>query len=629
MMDDTYWEEAQASYEQRRQMFLEFSGSQTREGRTGFFSQISRLALGREPVDEASIREGLAFVDSRKDCCDFAVGGLVRILYRFRDSPLISRDLIAEIEACLLRFKYWWDEPAGDNHRCYWTENHQIIFHSDELLAGQLFRDRVFQNSGRDGTYHIAHAEHLIRRWLDFRIRFGFSEWLSNCYFDEDLLALVNLCDFAESPDIQKQAEMLVDVILFEMALHSYRGVFGCTHGRSYPRLIKGARGENSASVSKMMLGVGLFNNPSNFGAVCLATSDYRCPAVIEQIASDLEPPLLLRERHSFDMDDAPEHGLSYDDMEDGHLFWSIQDYTHPKLMPLAQRIKSETGIMLYEDVYQARYDDLLQKQIEEHGEVVDGDLDCHAMTEVNIQTYRTADYMLSCAQDYRQGKPGYQQHIWQATLGIDAVVFTNHPGSDDQRSRPNYWAGNGILPRAAQHRNLLVCIHQVYADDPFPFSHAYFPGDAFDERIETDHWVCARKGDGYIGLFSQHAYRWLQEDGHDVEVRVDRPGNIWLCEMGRRTDWGDFSAFVQAVTTSRVDCEGLNISYASPSLGDVSFGWDDPLTVAGQEIPLRGYGRFDNTYCQCAFTDPRLVIKRNSDELHLDFEEHTRAIKS
>ena len=82
---------------------------------------------------------------------------------------------------------------------------------------------------------------------------------------------------------------------------------------------------------------------------------------------------------------------------------------------------------MLYED-YQARYDQVLQWQVEEFGEVVDRDVECHAMTEVHIQTYRTPDYLLSCAQDYRPGKPGYQQHTWQATLGIDAVLFTEPP---------------------------------------------------------------------------------------------------------------------------------------------------------------------------------------------------------
>ncbi len=54
--------------------------------------------------------------------------------------------------------------------------------------------------------------------------------------------------------------------------------------------------------------------------------------------------------------------------------------------------------IMLYED-YQARYDQILQWQVDESGEVVDQDIDCHAMTEVHIQTYRTPSYMLSCAQ--------------------------------------------------------------------------------------------------------------------------------------------------------------------------------------------------------------------------------------
>ena len=205
--------------------------------RVGFFSQIARLELGR-PVDEQAFRKAIDFVYSRRDCCDFSVGGLLRVLYLYHDSPLLSRELVADIEACVLRFKFWWDEEAGDNRRCYWTENHQIIFHSDELLAAQLFPDKTFENSGKDAQYHIDHALHLIRRWFDYRARFGFSEWLSNCYFEEDLLALVNLHDFAQQEDIRLLAKQTIDIILFEMALHTYRGIMGSTHGRTYPRLI-------------------------------------------------------------------------------------------------------------------------------------------------------------------------------------------------------------------------------------------------------------------------------------------------------------------------------------------------------------------------------------------------------
>jgi hypothetical protein len=617
-MQDTYWPEPQAPYDERRQLYLEYCAAQSPGGRTGFISQIARLELGLD-VDEGPIREGIAFVDSRQDCCDFAVGGLLRILYRYPDSPHISPALLDEIRASLLRFKYWWDEPAGDNRRCYHTENHQIIFHSDELLAGQLFPDRTFQNDSRDGRYHIAHALHLIRRWFRFRVQFGFSEWLSNCYFDEDLLALVNLHDFAAQPEVRHLAGRLIDVLMFEMALHSYRGVFGCTHGRTYPRLIKGARGDTSATTIKLMLGMGLFNTPHSLGAVPLATSPYRCPPPIEAIAADLDAPIRCRERHSMNIDDAPQYGLSYDRIEDGHLYWSIQDYVHPKIYALSRRMFDEYDVHLYED-YEARYQALYQWQIDEYGKVVDPNLECHAMTEVHVETYRTPDYLLSCAQDYRPGKPGYQQHIWQATLGIDAVAFTNHPGSADERSRPNYWAGNGVMPRAAQHENLLVCVYHLPPNDAFPFSHAYFPREAYDEVVEQGNWICARKGNGYLALYSQHPPRWLQDqEGRTVELRADAPDNIWICEMGDRAAWESFGAFVEAVAEAEVDCQGMEARYVSPSQGAVRFGWEGPFEVGGQAVALHDSPRFDNPYCQCAFGAEQIAIQRGGEALVLD----------
>ena len=620
MLEDTYWPTPQQPYEQRRALFLEYSAAQSVEGRTGFFSQIARLELGRDPVDEGSILEGIAFVDSRQDCCDFAVGGLLRILYRYHDSPLISRELVVKIEECLLRFKYWWDEPAGDNHRCYWTENHQIIFHSDELLAGQLFKNKTFQNDGKDAQVHTAHALHLIRRWFDFRVRFGFSEWLSNCYFEEDLLALVNLYDFAEQNDVRALAGRMIDLILFEMALHTYRGVMGCSHGRTYPRLILGGRTEDSANTAKLMLGMGLYNKPAVLGTIPLATSGYRCPPVIEAIAQDLQSPLLFKERHSFNMEDVPKYGLSYDDIEDGNLYWSVQDYTHEKVAALSLRMEDLYNLKV--ESYEWRYVEMRNAQIAKYGRVVDNNLDVHCLTEVHVQTYRTPNYLLSCAQDFRSGKPGYQQHPWQATLGIDAVVFTNHPGSLDLTARPNYWAGNGILPRAVQHQNVLICLHNILASDRFPFSHAYFPREAFDEVVERGGWICGRKGDGYIGLYVQYPYRWLKdEQGRVIEVRVDGPEAAWVVEMGEKGPWVNFEAFVEAVTTASIRCQGLQVEYGSPSQGRITFGWEGDLQVAGKVVPLHNYERFDNPYAQTGFTSPKVTIRRQAEELVLDFD--------
>jgi hypothetical protein len=617
--NDTYWSEPRSDFETRRGMYLEYCSSGARPGRNAIFSQIAVLELGKGPVDETIFREAIEYVYSNKDCNDFVVAGFLRILYLYRESPLLSRKLIAEMEECVLRFKYWWDGPGTDD-RCYHTENHQIIYHMCELLAGQLFPDRVFENSGKTGRHHIGHALHLIRRWIGFRRKFGFSEWLSNCYFDHDLMAVANLRDFAEAADVRVQAEMMMDVLLFEIALHSYRGVFGSTHGRTYSPMIKGGRGEHTQSIAKLMFGMGTFNEPDSVGSVTLATSGYRCPPIIRKIAADLDRPVLAKERHSINIEDAPKYGLSYDDVEDGQLYWSIQDYIHPNVIDLSRRMSETFGVRKFE-----KYDDYAKQyaaQIEEHGKIVNPDL-CHkALTEVHIQTYRTGDYALSCAQDYRPGRGGYQQHIWQATLGIDAVAFTNHPGSDEEGGRPDFWAGNGVMPRAAQHRNVLVCVHCVPPDNPLPYSHAYFPKKNFDEVVQRDNWIFGRKGDGYIALYSQHKPKPMQD-----ELRAEYSSNIWVCEMGSRTDSGSFSEFVKAVISADISLKNLAVQYDSPSTGKVEFGWDGGLRVAGRPVELHNYERFDNPYCQSAFTSPQVFIKRGQEELRLDFAKSTRVL--
>jgi hypothetical protein len=241
-------------------------------------------------------------------------------------------------------------------------------------------------------------------------------------------------------------------------------------------------------------------------------------------------------------------------------------------------------------------------------------------MTEVHIHTYRTPTYLLSCAQDYRPGKPGYQQHIWQATLGIDAVVFTNHPGAADETSRPNYWAGNGVMPRAAQHKQVLVCMYHLPPNDPFPFSHAYFPRDAFDEVVEKNQWIFARKGDGFLALYSQYPYSWLQDQaGQTIEIHVNAADNIWICEMGDQSQWGSFAAFIQAISKADVDCHGMEVRYQSPSQGNIRFGWTGDFEVDGQEIALHDAPRFDNPYCQAEFLSPQITIQRAGQALVLD----------
>ncbi|MES2460171.1 MAG: hypothetical protein V4671_06285 [Armatimonadota bacterium] len=585
------------------------------------FHLLPRLALGRGPNGASSaelLGPPLAVIAARRDCADFALAGVLRLLYRFPDSPLLSMNDYAGMREAVVGFSYWYDQP-GIRGMCFHTENHQILFHSCEVLAGQMFPDTVFPNSGRNGAWHAREGAERVRRWIDHRLRFGFSEWLSS-YIEEDLLALLNLYDFASDADLRRRAGMLVDILLFEMAIHSYKGVLGTTHGRTYAEFLKGAREDPNTGINWLFFGTGVFNGRSGIALSALATSDYRCPSLIEAIALDQLAETVSRERHGLNVADASQYGLDPTRREDAMFFWACQTARHPLARATALEVAEIAQDPWLLDFINGA-DTLLAETkalVESGGATFDGDAVNTALSEANLYTFRTPDYMLSCAQDFRPGRPGYQQHIWQATLGIDAVVFTNHPGNESESSahgdRPNFWAGNRFLPRAAQEKNVLVCLHHVPSDDPLPFSHAYFPRDAFDETLQRGPWTFGRSGDGYLALFSQHPAAWTS--GDSAELRAESPDNIWICEMGTRVQHGDFARFVAAIEAAPVTCGGLSVRYESPTLGPVSFGWTGPLSVSGRDLPLSGYPRFDNPYCHSEIGERTYTVERDGTRL-------------
>lgn len=618
---DDYWLTPQAPYNERRQLYLDYCDSHQANigGRQGIFSQIACLEKGI-PVNEKIVREAITFVYSTRDCNDFTLGGMLRLLYLNQKKQVLPAQLVNDINQCLLGFKYWWDDPRPDTeYRCYHTENHQGLYHSVELLSGQIFKNEKFAD-GQPGQEHIAHAKVLLEKWLEHRTRFGFSEWLSNAYYNVDVMTLANLYDFAEDQAIRDRAGLLLDMLMYDMSLNNFQGVFGSTHGRTYAPIIRLVNEDESSNLMKLMFGVGVYNSSVAVGAVSLATSGYRCPEVIEKIATDYSATVRSKQRQSINAEEAGLYGLNYNDELTTHLFWGMQEFIHPNVVDMSRKISEKYNTWPYRDYdrYQAEY----KKQKVIHGKVVTPYLDRFALSEANIETYRTPNYMLSSVQAYRPGSVGYQQHIWQATLGVDAVVFTTNPGSREEGVCPNQWAGNAAMPRAAQYKNVLVCIYNTPENIKLPISHAYFPTYLFDEVIEKDSWTFARKGEAYLALYSQNKTVWrYNKTGQKAELEVNSPDNIWLCEMSDRTQWKSFQNFIDQITAKQVLCDGLTVEYDSPSAGKIQFGWESDFKVAGAIQQLTKYPRFNNQYSQVGFTDQQMLITYQDKQLILDFE--------
>jgi hypothetical protein len=236
---------------------------------------------------------------------------------------------------------------------------------------------------------------------------------------------------------------------------------------------------------------------------------------------------------------------------------------------------------------------------------------------EVNKVTYKTPDYMLCSAQDYRPGEKGSQQHIWQATMGPDAVVFVNHPAwvSEEGSHRPDFWHGNIILPRTAQWKDVLLSIHNLPEDDWLGFTHAYFPVFAFDEYVLRDgvdgqKWAFARKDDGYLALTAAQGFELITRgDNAYRELRSYGLHNSWLCHMGRAALDGEFNDFQKKVLALSVNFDDLAVQCDTLRGETLAFGWQGPLLLNGQEQPITGFKHYENPYCVADLAAPQMEI--------------------
>ena len=628
-------------YEVRRQAYLDYcAGNPARPVLKGFFYEMARLATNAGPINMGALEGAMEYVNERIDCADFVLLGLLRLILQFDENPAIPDDYKQRLKQVVLDFKYWPDEPGKDS-LCTWTENHQALFAACEYLAGRIFPDEVFTNSGATGFEKKEKARARLNRWMELRFRTGFNEWLSNVYYDEDISAMVALADFCDDERLARGAMCILDLLFFDMSLNSFKGTFGSTHGRSYEREKKSGLEESTADTQKLMFGMGTFGSEDNMSGIHLALSEkYQIPKAICDIAWDTAlPEMTNRHRAGINIGEAERWGLSFDDLDDGMTLLSFEAYNHPKVFPLFMRLM---------DAYNWWDNDFLSpyRQLRRPASLLNKlglmkplvwllrkDISRNMREEVHTLTYRTPDYMLSAALDYKKGHGGDQQHIWQATLSEEAIVFTTHPGSFVHRS-PDYWTGSGFLPRVAMHNNVLVAVYRIssmmpglYMKNRYNLTHAYFPRERFDEVGEKNGWVFGMKGNAYIALRSRNDYRWQKEGAdRDAEIIADGKDNIWLCEMGRKDTHGNFEEFQKSIAAAEIAFDGLSVRYKSPSCGMVRFGWRGDFRVDGEKVPLRHELRYHNPYAETKFDPETIEIRKGDEWLRLERQDFTRS---
>ncbi|MDX1358783.1 MAG: hypothetical protein R3232_08130, partial [Clostridia bacterium] len=239
---------AMDSNEEYLKLVVDLTGKEEyKPNQYSIYAELARLELNnrgihRGNLEETNFRSSIQKIYDKTDCFDFVLPGFIYLMAKYGQSPWMPDSLKAEAKDMVLGCKYWIDEGGPEKSPCYFTENHQMLFHSNEYIAGQLYKDEIFTNNGKTGQWHMDHARPFVLRWLEWRFRFGFCEWLSNNYYHEDMLSVSLLAILSEDEEIRIKANMVMDLIFFDMALNSYKGNFGSSHGRTYCQNITNTR---------------------------------------------------------------------------------------------------------------------------------------------------------------------------------------------------------------------------------------------------------------------------------------------------------------------------------------------------------------------------------------------------
>ena len=626
------------AYEWRRNSRIKTQPANTpREFKIHIHEFLNALATDA-PFDTAQLADSFLFVKKRYDCSDFLVNSMLRAMYAYGDKlDKYEPGLHAKMKELLLGFKYHWDQPGNDS-LCTWSENHQILFAGAEYLAGNLYPNEIFYNSGRKGSYHKARGKKRILNWCKRRMKWGFTEWYSNNYYLEDLAAMSNIEEFATDADVKHAMTQALHLIFFDMATQSLNGSFVSTGGRMYEDNKKSAKhGSQMNSVIAKAFDMDVIDSALPFNeeltlisvgmdANFLLNKSYNVPAVLKKIAKDSKPRI-IKQSNSMDIDEGVANGVyGYGNMrylyrlvteqlaskgktvllqpptQDEQLAaqWEMEAWTNHQVFAHSMAGLAKNNMMCSQFFAPLKPLNLtvLKPFYGVIAKMLNPITNGKATQRANTYTYRTPHYLMATAQKYLPGGYTDQQHIWHVTLSHDVCVFATHPSGELQEKgalskSPGYWVGNGRNPHAMQHENKILAIyHLPNKKAPFEsglhnFTHAYFPVEKFDEVVMDETIAFGKLGETFVALASATPYVLSGND----ELKQYGKKQFWACECGSATE-ETFDAFVKRIRKRKTYFTGNVLQW-----GELLLNYKENFYVNGQIQPEQ-YKRYDSAYC-------------------------------
>lgn len=206
----------------------------------------------------------------------------------------------------------------------------------------------------------------------------------------------------------------------------------------------------------------------------------------------------------------------------------------------------------------------------------------------VNLYLYKNNRALLSTAVGFKPFEKGYQEHILQATIDETAQVFVNHPGEAFPygSGRPNFWAGNGVLPLGAQFENTAVLRFHIEEEERIGYTHAYIPISAFSRYKGEDGVLVLEKDGAYIAVKALQGLT-IQEHGPNQFREFISRGrdNVWVVRVGSLREDQSLDDVFNAFKKLVINMDGTSTSVTDENGTEYLLEKETILKVNGETV--------------------------------------------
>jgi hypothetical protein len=429
------------------------------------------LLGGMLDMMERNLAEEAADPEKKWHVADFALMSAIRMWFLHRDTQLGQTAAYRSQWERLRRLAVGFRWHYGDL-----SENHNLLHMTGRYLVGQLWPDERPREGGSYARLR-ARAREDIRDWCRRWVRRGSEEWGSDLYYNVVLLALYNLHDFADEPEMRRLAKAMLDFLLLDEALDAFAGTSVGASRRTYASYRIDTRLSPARSLHHLYFGSGQpepFNLSFVGGVLAAATSAYRPGPVITWIAAN--------RRDTFSHDQT--HAVGLFDRRAGH----IGKHTWRSPGAVLSVLQSPGG-------GERSTEHVAQATLGERGIVFVN----HPSLEGDIRSPEwPPDRILGFYRQDGKGDPRFH------SLWVPGNVPPGSPGD----TRPGYWQGNQFGPRSYGEGRLAFLVFRI-GETRLPQAHIWLPRSEFDEVRGERHWIFARKGRAHVALWIPEGYDW------------------------------------------------------------------------------------------------------------------------